>query len=201
MSGRNFNVSKQLFISVTVALAFFVVGLVWAAAWEAEYFIKVEFDMISDRYNPSIGEMESGNLYVRSEHWGNMTNRSAKKIVSRFSAGVAWFDDDRFPFDNTDIDLNNVTRAGGDYDTQVDKQLATDEWHLFHETYSHFKVVDAVVVNNYWAGAFTTTLFIKGKADGNRARHSKQERVDTDSFAPNGTIRNTVPSSRSGIIN
>ena len=206
MSVRNFNSSKQLFTTFTVALAFFVGGLVWSAAtiWKADYFIQVKFNLISDRYNPNIGEAPQGNLYVRSEHWGNMTNRVEKapgarweNITARFASGVAWFNNTQFTFNATDIDWANVDAAGGN-NKDAKRDLASPGDYVdpeFHIVNSHFKSVNANDVEDYWAGAYTTIYFSKPVG-----ADSGQKKVVIDLFAPNGTLENHTTASELGTI-
>ena len=198
MSKRNFNLSKQLFITFTVALAFFVVGLVWAAvAWKADYWIKVEFNKISDRYDPALGEVPSGNLFVRSTHWGNMINKVERDvgedaITAKFATGVAWFDKtlvingvERFPFGNTDIDFANVGDAGGENGPWYDDELPDrDDFTSpeFYQQNTHF--INWVNPDHYWAGAYTSTWFEKPGAD------ASQRKVTISRLAPDETLEN-----------
>lgn len=204
MSKKDFHLSKQIFIILSVSLVLFVAGLAWSALsdYHADAWIELEFNRISDRRDADFTAVESGNLYARVHHWGNMVNRCDKEnldIHAWMWGGVAWYDNREAtqkyanaPNGGTAIDMGMVANLNGTNNSaherlmqpgdSVDTEIPDD---FFFSTTTH-KVVNQGDVQHYWAGAYTTLFFHKG----NNGPMSDQEKETIKKWAPNGTEYN-----------
>ena len=220
MSKKGLNLSKQLFITFSVSLVLFVAGLAWSALtdFKADYWIALQFNKISDRYKEGVGEVQSGNLYARVHHWGNMVNRVTQGepngIRAKLWGGVGWYNNSvqgqtyaGAPPDNvpplTAIDQGMIENIGGK-NTGSSLILLDDPGNAVNPEFflNHYtaKVVAPADVQHYWAGSYTTTFFEK-KDNG---AQSKQKKETIKRWAPNGTLNNVdykrQPTSGSGCI-
>ncbi len=199
MFKKDFNLSKQIFISLSVSLVLFIAGLAWAlpTLWRANAWVAAEFNMISDRYIPGQGFTSPGNLFVKSSHWGNIVNRveadpgKPDDITGIFPHGVAWYNKNSWPFPPaTDIDWATVDAAGGS-NNSVHYYLP-DPWnqHLFFAQRQHGK--QNVNPADYWAGAYSTLGFNKGNVNPGipPGIESGQLKVPIQRWAPTGTLYN-----------
>ena len=193
---KRFDISKQLFITLSVSLVLFIVGLVWAlpTQWKANAWVAAEFNMISDRYIPGQGYTDSGNLYVKASQWGNIVNKVVADpgkdhdITGVHAYGVAWYNKNSWPFNNTDVDWATVgpvpIGAGGDRDYDDYYLPNVDQYRAFYDQTEHAK--QDVDRTDYWAGAFSTIAFNKRNMGGPGMRSDQLKKV-IQRWAPNGT--------------
>lgn len=197
MFKKDLNLSKQLFITLSVSLVLFVAGLAWAVTiWKMDYRLYVEFDKLSDKYTDALGESAgSGNLYARAYHYGNVVNKvdPSNPIDAFFSGGVAWYDNriaDQ-KFGQAAIDQGMISQlGGGTTDWQPPGGIRLQNFGNTEEKAltltKHVKQVSPAAVQYFWAGAYTNTKFRKVPSGAD----SVQSKVQISDWAPNNQTKN-----------